>query len=78
MDALKDKRFYNPYNVFHHAPEFYASDDERYKYEIHIVKWNTRSARVIMLYARYDQKKETWIFSKKRGVRRTAHGEKMR
>lgn len=77
-EALIKKRFYNPYNVFHHAPEFYPCTDERYKYEVHVVKWNTKSARVTILYARYNDKKKQWILHRKKGVPRQKHGEKMR
>lgn len=75
--ALIEKRFYNPYDVFQHTPEFYSCDDDRYAYKIHIVKWNTRSTRMTVLWARFDEKKG-WIFSKKPGLKRTAHGENMR
>jgi hypothetical protein len=77
-EALHRKGFYNPYNVFHHAPEFYSCEDERYDYKIHIVKWNTRSTRMTILYARYDNKNKCWVFSKKMGIKRSPHGEKMR
>ena len=78
LKALIEKRFYNPYDVFQHEPEFYSCDDERYAFKIHIVKWNTRSTRMTVLFARFDEKKNVWIFSKKTGLRRTPHGEKMR
>ena len=77
-EALIKKRFYNPYNVFHHPPEFYKCDDERYVCKIHIVKWNTRSTRMTVLFARFDENRKEWIFSKQTGVKRTPHGEKMR
>ncbi len=76
--ALIKKSFYNPYNVFHHEPEFYECEDERYAYKIQIVKWNTRSTRMTVLYARFDDKKHEWIFAKKPGQKRMVHGEKMR
>jgi hypothetical protein len=77
-EALIKKRFYNPYDVFQHPPEYYACDDERYKYKIHLVKWNTRSTRMTVLYARYDDKKNQWVFATKAGLKRNPHGEKMR
>jgi hypothetical protein len=77
-EALIKKRFYNPYDVFTHPPEFYPCDDERYVCKIHIVKWNTRSTRMTILYARFDDKKQDWVFSKKMGIKRSPHGEKMR
>lgn len=76
-EALSAKRFYNPYNVFHHPPEFYECEDNRYKWRIHIVKWNTRSTRMTVLYARKEESKG-WVFAKKPGVKRNPHGEKMR
>lgn len=77
LKALIKKRFYNPYDVFQHEPEFYSCYDDRYAFKIHCVKWNTRSTRMTVLWARFDEKKG-WIFSKKPGLRRSPHGEKMR
>lgn len=77
-NALIAKKFYNPHDVFTHAPEFYSCEDERYKYKIHIVHWNTNSTRMTVLYARFNEKKKEWVFSKKMGLRRSPHGEKMR
>lgn len=76
--ALMDQNFYNPHNVFHHDPDFYSCTDDRYVAQVHIVKWNSRSTRVIELWARKDEKTGKWIFARKPGVRRTPHGEKMR
>lgn len=76
--ALENQRFYSSYNVFHHYPEFYDPEDERYAAKIHIVKWNTRSTRMTVLYARYNEQLSKWVFARKKGLKRTAHGEKMR
>lgn len=76
--ALVEQKFWNPYNVFNHPPEFYLSEDDRYLRKIHIVKWDTRSTRMTVLYARFNDKKSKWIFSRKPGLKRTPHGEKMR
>lgn len=76
--ALTSKKFYNPYDVFNHEPEFYESDDDKYLYKIHIVKWNTKSTRMTVLYVRWNDKKQSWIFSRKKGLKRTPHNEKMR
>lgn len=78
IEALKQQRFYNPYDVFTHPPEFYSCEDKRYRCKVEIVKWNTRSTRMTVLYARFDDKKSKWIFSRKTGLKRTPHGEKMR
>ena len=76
--ALIEQNLYNPNDVFQHPPEFYPIDDDRYEYEVRCVKWNTKSTRIIIYYSRYDRKKGRWIFARKRGQRRTPHGEKMR
>jgi hypothetical protein len=76
--ALTQQRLYYPGNVFTHPPEYYDSNDDRYVCKIHIVKWNTRSTRMTVLWARLNEKKQKWIFARKPGLRRTAHGEKMR
>lgn len=76
--ALIEQNLYNPHNVFHHEPEFWPVDDDRYECEVRCVKWNTRSTRISVYYPRWDQKKERWVFARKRGQARTAHGEKMR
>jgi hypothetical protein len=79
LKALIEKRFYNPHDVFNHAPEFYKCEvDERYAYKIHIVKWNTRSTRMTVLWARFNEKKNKWVFSRKPGLGRIPHGERMR
>lgn len=75
--ALIEQKFYNPYNVFHHEPDFYSPPDDRYVCKVEIVKWNTRSTRITNLWARKDEKRG-WIFSRKPGLKRTPHGEKMR
>lgn len=78
IKALEEQRLYNSYDVFSHPPEFYSSEDDRYVCKIHIVKWNTRSTRMTVLYARFNENKNKWIFSRKPGLKRTPHGEKMR
>lgn len=76
--ALEEQKLYSSYNVFHHYPEFYDPEDDRYAAKVHIVKWNTRSTRMTVLFARYDEIKAKWVFARKKGLRRAAHGEKMR
>lgn len=78
IQALISRKFYNPYDVFCHAPEFYTSDFDGYSHLIHIVKWNTRSTRMTVLYARFDNKKQSWVFKNSKGLKRNPHGEKMR
>lgn len=76
--ALIDQNLYNPYDVFQHSPDFYKSNDERYDCIVECVKWNTRSTRVSVYYARFDKVKNRWVFARSRGQKRTPHGEKMR
>lgn len=77
ITALKDQRLYNPYNVFTHSPEYYECEDERYLCEIRIVKWNTKSTRMTVLYAR-KRDDGKMVFARKTGQKRLPHGEKMR
>lgn len=77
LAALIKNRFYNPHDVFHHPPEFYACPDEKYICKIHLIKWNTKSTRMTVLYCRKDANKG-YVFSTKPGLKRTPHGEKMR
>lgn len=86
-EALINRGFYNPYDVFCHAPEFYESDVPGFVYKIHIVKWNTKSTRMSVLYARWKDEtpsfknKHTngrWVIKRASGLKRTPHGEKMR
>ena len=74
--ALIEQRFYNPYDVFQHPPEFQECDDNRYAYEVRIVKWNTQSTRITVLHARKEANK--WVFAKKKGQKRMKHSEKLR
>jgi len=76
--ALQEQRFYNPYDVFTHAPEYYDSDIEGYNYKIEIVHWNTKSTRMTVLYSRWNDKKQKYVFRRASGLKRTCHGEKMR
>lgn len=76
--ALIEQKLYNPHGVFQHAPEFYPIDDDRYECEVRCIKWNTRSTRMSVYYPRFDENKDRWVFARKRGQKRTPHGEKMR
>lgn len=76
-----DRGFYNPYDVFNHDPKFYKEPERsRYDYKVHIVKWNTRSTRMVILGAKWNDNKNKFIIStyKMNSIKRTAHGEKMR
>lgn len=86
-EVLIKQGFYNPYDVFCHEPEFYDSDIEGYEYKIHIIKWNTKSTRMSILYARWKEEKPSfnnghnagrWAIKRASGLKRTRHGEKMR
>lgn len=64
FNVLGKRGFYNPDNVFHHYPTFEKPDkDSKYQVLIEIVKWNTRSAKVIKLGATWDEKKQSWTVS---------------
>jgi len=82
-EVLIKHGFYNPYDVFCHEPEFYESDVEGYAYKIHIIKWNTKSTRMSILYVRWKEESKThdigrWVIKRASGLKRTRHGEKMR
>lgn len=81
LDALEKRGFYNPHDVFHHAPDFYSEPEgSKYDYGVEIVKWNTRSARVVKVGARWNEKKQAYTVStyKQGSIGRIAHGENMR
>lgn len=75
-NALEVQKLYNPYSVFTHSPEFYESDINGYECKIHIVKWNTKSTRMSVFYARKNADK--WIFRRATGLKRQRHGERIR
>ena len=75
-EVLIKRGFYDPYDVFCHTPEFYKSDIEEYAYKIHVIKWNTKSTRMSILYVRFNLGR--WIIKRASGLKRTKHGEKMR
>ncbi len=76
--ALIDQKYYRPHDVFQNDPEYYPCGDDRYLYKVELYRWNTKSTRMIILYVRFDQTKQRYIFSRKMGVKRISHGEKMR
>ena len=79
IKALIKRGLYNPHDVFQHEPEIYPTDNVKYPYQVTCVKWNTRSTRMSVYNARFDEKKNKWIFSStKLGQGRIAHGEQMR
>jgi len=81
QQTVIDRNFYNPHDVFNHQPEYYVEPEtSKYKFKIHIYKWNTRSTRVTILGARFDEKQSKWVLStyKQNSIKRQAHGEKMR
>lgn len=81
LKNIIDRGFYNPYDVFHHAPEIYDEPDGyKYQYKVHIIKWNTSSTGMTILGARWDEKQDRYILStyKTGSIKRYKHGEKMR
>ncbi|MES2004316.1 MAG: hypothetical protein V4450_07330 [Bacteroidota bacterium] len=81
IDLLHKRGYYNPWSVFHHAPTFYIEPSEsRYEYRAEIVKWNTRSARLVCVGISWNDKRSEWILShyKTGSTKRAGHGENMR
>ena len=81
LKNIIDRGFYNPHDVFHHAPEIYDEPEtSKYQFKVHIVKWNTSSTGMTVLGARWDDKQGKYILSTYRtgSVKRYKHGEKMR
>ncbi len=80
IKELEKRGYYNPYDVFNHPPEISKIDDPKYQYKISIMKWNTKSTRLVNLAARYDKTKKRFIIStyKQGSTKRIKHNEKMR
>ena len=80
IKALYDRGFYIPYDVFNHPPDIFNSQDNKYDYRVEIMKWNTRSSKLVILGARWDNKKGRFIIStyKQGSTKMQSHNEKMR
>jgi hypothetical protein len=81
MSAVIERRFYNPYNVFHHPPTFSEeAAGSRYRYKADIIKWNTRSTRLISVGLSWNEREQRWVAAtyKTGSIKRTPRGEKMR
>ena len=79
LDEAIAKRGYN--TIWHHTPTFTDEPDEsKYKFKCEIIRWNTKSERVIKMGVRFCDKKKKCILSYYRqgSTPRIKHGQKLR
>ena len=78
-DELRDemqKRGYHTQNVFCHAPDYYpAPEGSKYDWIAEVVRWNTRSAKLVRMGIRHDGKKWVVSYYRQQSSRMHAHGE---
>jgi len=75
IEKMRTKGYHQPSNPWLHEPDYFIEPDEsKYDYRAEIIRWNTRSTRLIRLGIRWSEKKQDWIISYyKQGSTRRIH-----